>query len=136
MDLQQDDSDDHLVLSTIHSAKGKEWTCVHILAVNEGGIPAHNCLNLEEERRLLYVAMTRARKNLHLYIENNQELKKPSRFIEHCLPKKATFFQNFPQTQFETFSYEEIRYEGGNQPGTALACSGYDELSYIPLDDF
>ena len=136
MDLQQDDFDDQIVLSTIHSAKGKEWTCVHILAVNEGGIPTHNCLNLEEERRLLYVAMTRARKSLTLYIENNKELNKPSRFIKNYCYFALNERQNFPQTDFESYRYESPNYKGGNQPGTALAYSDDDELSYIPLDDF
>ncbi|MDM0044812.1 ATP-dependent helicase [Variovorax dokdonensis] len=64
--------EDYLVLSTIHSAKGQEWTSVHVLNVVDGCIPsdmATGCADdIEEERRLLYVAMTRARDHLHLLV--------------------------------------------------------------------
>ena len=64
--------DDTLVLSTIHSAKGQEWKSVFVLNVVEGCIPSdlatHSLGELEEERRLLYVAMTRAKDDLHLII--------------------------------------------------------------------
>ncbi|MGH2788310.1 MAG: ATP-dependent helicase [Actinomycetota bacterium] len=63
--------DDYLNLSTIHSAKGCEWNVVHILHVSDGMIPSDMALGdeegLEEERRLLYVAMTRAKDALYLY---------------------------------------------------------------------
>jgi DNA helicase II / ATP-dependent DNA helicase PcrA len=64
--------EDYLVLSTIHSAKGLEWHAVHVLALYDGNFPA--CMaagskeTVDEERRLLYVAMTRARRELHLYV--------------------------------------------------------------------
>jgi DNA helicase II / ATP-dependent DNA helicase PcrA len=64
--------EDYLILSTIHSAKGQEWKNVFVLNVVDGCIPA--CLgagekeDIEEERRLLYVAMTRARDSLHLIV--------------------------------------------------------------------
>jgi DNA helicase-2/ATP-dependent DNA helicase PcrA len=62
--------DDYLILSTIHSAKGQEWDVVYILNVVDGCIPsdmaAGSKAEIEEERRLLYVAMTRARDQLHL----------------------------------------------------------------------
>jgi DNA helicase II / ATP-dependent DNA helicase PcrA len=62
--------EDWLVLSTIHSAKGQEWRAVFVLDVIDGRIPsdlgAGTTDELEEERRLLYVAMTRARDHLHL----------------------------------------------------------------------
>lgn len=62
--------EDYLVLSTIHSAKGLEWESVFVLNVTDGCIPSDMALGtpaqVEEERRLLYVAMTRARQHLHL----------------------------------------------------------------------
>ena len=62
--------DDFLILSTIHSAKGQEWDVVYILNVVDGCIPSDMATGsqeeIEEERRLLYVAMTRAKDQLHL----------------------------------------------------------------------
>jgi len=62
--------EDWLVISTIHSAKGQEWRAVFVLDVIDGRIPSDLGVGttdqLEEERRLLYVAMTRARDHLHL----------------------------------------------------------------------
>jgi len=62
--------EDYLVLSTVHSAKGQEWEAVHILNVADGNFPSEFATGradlVEEERRLLYVAMTRAKSELHL----------------------------------------------------------------------
>jgi DNA helicase-2/ATP-dependent DNA helicase PcrA len=62
--------EDYLVLSTIHSAKGQEWDAVHLLNVADGNFPSEFSTGkpelIEEERRLLYVAMTRAKTDLHL----------------------------------------------------------------------
>jgi DNA helicase II / ATP-dependent DNA helicase PcrA len=62
--------EDYLVLSTIHSAKGQEWDAVYLLNVADGNFPSEFSTGrpdlIEEERRLLYVAMTRAKTDLHL----------------------------------------------------------------------
>lgn len=62
--------EDYLILSTIHSSKGQEWDAVYILNCADGCIPSDMATGdpeqLEEERRLLYVAMTRAKRDLHL----------------------------------------------------------------------
>jgi DNA helicase-2/ATP-dependent DNA helicase PcrA len=62
--------EDYVVLSTIHSAKGQEWDHVYVLNVADGNFPSEFSTGkpelIEEERRLLYVAMTRARNELHL----------------------------------------------------------------------
>jgi DNA helicase-2/ATP-dependent DNA helicase PcrA len=64
--------EDYLVLSTIHSAKGQEWKAVHVLNVVDGCMPSDMATGtteeIEEERRLLYVAMTRAKEHLHLLV--------------------------------------------------------------------
>jgi DNA helicase-2/ATP-dependent DNA helicase PcrA len=71
--------DDYLILSTIHSAKGQEWKTVFILNLADGWIPSDMATGrpeqIEEERRLLYVAMTRAKDHLHLI--------QPQRFYTH-----------------------------------------------------
>jgi DNA helicase-2/ATP-dependent DNA helicase PcrA len=71
--------EDYLILSTIHSAKGQEWKSVFVLNVVDGCMPsdlgAGTSAELEEERRLLYVAMTRTKDDLHLVL--------PQRFFTH-----------------------------------------------------
>jgi DNA helicase II / ATP-dependent DNA helicase PcrA len=71
--------EDYLILSTIHSAKGQEWKSVYVLNVVDGCMPsdlgAGTSADLEEERRLLYVAITRAKDSLHLMV--------PQRFFTH-----------------------------------------------------
>jgi ATP-dependent DNA helicase UvrD/PcrA len=71
--------EDYLILSTIHSAKGQEWTSVFVLNVVDGCIPSDLATGtseeVEEERRLLYVAMTRAKDDLRLIV--------PQRFFTH-----------------------------------------------------
>ncbi len=63
--------DDFLVISTMHSAKGLEWPVVHVPQLADGAVPSDMALSapagLEEEQRLLYVAVTRARDRLYLY---------------------------------------------------------------------
>jgi DNA helicase II / ATP-dependent DNA helicase PcrA len=62
------EDDDALILSTAHSAKGKEWDAVFVIWAVDGYFPSARCLNneeeTEEERRLMYVALTRARNHL------------------------------------------------------------------------
>ena len=63
--------EDWVTLSTVHSAKGLEWRAVHVLRACDGAIPSDMALvsqaGLEEEHRLFYVALTRARDHLHVY---------------------------------------------------------------------
>jgi DNA helicase-2/ATP-dependent DNA helicase PcrA len=88
--------DDYLILSTIHSAKGGEWDVVYVIHASDGNIPSDMSLStregLEEERRLLYVAVTRARDDLYVtyplrYYHRPQRLDdahtfgQPSRFL-------------------------------------------------------
>ena len=65
--------DDYLILSTIHSAKGREWRNVRILNLTDGCIPLDQAEDIEEERRLLHVAMTRTKNELDLIV--------PERFL-------------------------------------------------------
>jgi DNA helicase-2/ATP-dependent DNA helicase PcrA len=88
--------EDYLILSTVHSAKGLEWESVHVLALYDGNFPADmacgSAEEIEEERRLLYVAVTRPRQRLTLYapvryyhrpkgIDDAHGYGKPSRFL-------------------------------------------------------
>ena len=85
--------DEKLVLSTIHSAKGLEWNSVFVLYALDGRFPTYRAAAsedaMEEERRLMYVACTRAKENLYITYpiniydrESGLVLTKPSRFIE------------------------------------------------------
>ncbi|MBC8747684.1 MULTISPECIES: ATP-dependent helicase [Paraburkholderia] len=71
--------EDYLILSTIHSAKGQEWRNVFVLNGVDGCIPSDlgtgSDAEIDEERRLLYVAMTRAKEDLHIVV--------PQRFYVH-----------------------------------------------------
>ncbi|MGH8781523.1 ATP-dependent helicase [Paraburkholderia sp.] len=71
--------EDYLILSTIHSAKGQEWRNVFVLNGVDGCLPSDlgtgSDEEIEEERRLLYVAMTRAKEDLHIVV--------PQRFYVH-----------------------------------------------------
>jgi DNA helicase II / ATP-dependent DNA helicase PcrA len=88
-----DRQDDRLILSTIHSAKGLEWHSVFVIWVLDGKFPSLYSFaaneDLEEERRLFYVAITRAKQNLYLTCPVNvfdrtsgMVLSKPSRFLD------------------------------------------------------
>ncbi len=89
-------------LMTIHLAKGLEFDAVFIVGCNEGLLPHqmsyHNDEEIEEERRLMYVAMTRARKELFLNFYNL-----PSRFLSEIAPETVEFISN-NRDKFETLS--------------------------------
>ena len=94
-DVLATDGDDEglLTLSTIHSAKGLEWRAVFVIGLVDGRFPSyqnlHSAEEVEEERRLLYVAVTRAKEHLYLSYPidifdrtTGMVLGKPSRFVE------------------------------------------------------
>lgn len=88
--------EDYLILSTIHSAKGQEWDVVYVLNAVDGCIPSDMATDtpehIEEERRLLYVAMTRARD--HLYLLH------PLRFFTHEQQRHGDRHVYAPRTRF------------------------------------
>ncbi len=88
-------SEERMVLSTIHQAKGLEWDTVFVIHLAENSFPSRRAMNeaagLEEERRLFYVAVTRARKSLFLTFPmmsgfDTMMLNQPSMFIEEVPP--------------------------------------------------
>jgi DNA helicase-2/ATP-dependent DNA helicase PcrA len=88
--------EDYLILSTIHSAKGQEWKAVFVLNVVDGCIPSDMATGtteeIEEERRLLYVAMTRAKDQLALVV--------PQRFYVHHQAKRGDRHLYASRTRF------------------------------------
>lgn len=88
--------EDYLILSTIHSAKGQEWKSVFLLNAVDGCLPSDlgtgTSAEIEEERRLLYVAMTRAKDDLHLIV--------PQRFFTHGQSAKGDRHVYASRTRF------------------------------------
>jgi DNA helicase-2/ATP-dependent DNA helicase PcrA len=88
--------EDYLVLSTIHSAKGQEWRAVFVLNCVDGCIPSDMATGsveeIEEERRLLYVAMTRAKDELHLVV--------PQRFYAGGQARTGDRYVRVPRSRF------------------------------------
>ena len=102
--------EDYLILSTIHSAKGQEWKAVYLLNAVDGCIPSDlatgTSAELEEERRLLYVAMTRAKDHLTIVV--------PQRFFvhqqgpggdRHVYASRSRFIPDSLSTRFERTSW-------------------------------
>ena len=87
--------DDWLVLSTVHSAKGLEWQSVHILAAYDGNFPADLAAgtseSIAEERRLMYVALTRARRSLSIYVPRRYYRRPQGRDDGHGYGKPSRF---------------------------------------------
>ena len=91
-----DDSDDFVRLMSIHSAKGLEFGAVFIIGAEEGVFPSYRSIQTEseteEERRLMYVAITRAKKNLFIVLAQQRMLfgqtqcNRPSRFLREISP--------------------------------------------------
>jgi len=91
-----------LTLSTIHSAKGLEWHTVFIISLAEGRFPSsYACESdeaIEEERRLMYVAVTRAKENLFLSYPVSIYTPKDG----HIMARPSRFINDIPRSMFET----------------------------------
>jgi DNA helicase-2/ATP-dependent DNA helicase PcrA len=104
--------EDYLVLSTIHSAKGQEWKAVHVLNVVDGCIPSDMATGtseeIEEERRLLYVAMTRARDHLHLLVPQRFYVSQQSGGGDrHVYAGRSRFIAEAMTAHFEQVAWPE-----------------------------
>jgi DNA helicase-2/ATP-dependent DNA helicase PcrA len=95
------------VLSTIHSAKGLEWHTVFIIWAVEGKFPSSYAFNseeeMEEERRLMYVAATRARESLFITYPINVY----DRVTGEVLSKPSRFLKEIPSEMFEGWTLGE-----------------------------
>jgi DNA helicase-2/ATP-dependent DNA helicase PcrA len=101
-----DDDDERLLLSTVHQAKGLEFDVVFIIMLCEGAFPSQQAIqgdgDIEEERRLMYVAITRARDHLYLCYPllrsrrsgGGDEFQRPSRFLGE-IPTDLADLQDF-----------------------------------------
>ena len=88
--------EDYLILSTMHSAKGQEWTSVFVLNAVDGCMPSDmatgSAAEIEEERRLLYVAMTRAKRHLSLLVPQRFHVTQQARYGDRHLYASLTRF--------------------------------------------
>ncbi|HEY3852712.1 MAG TPA: ATP-dependent helicase, partial [Steroidobacteraceae bacterium] len=105
--------EEYVVLSTIHSAKGQEWDFVYVLNVADGNFPSEFATGkpelLEEERRLLYVAMTRARNELHLCAPLKYQVTQQARDGDrHVYGAKSRFMTDKVLETFEKTTYRSL----------------------------
>jgi len=97
--------EDWLVISTVHSAKGLEWEVVHVLNASDGNFPSDMALTakegLEEERRLFYVAVTRPRRALHVYVPLRFHHRPRGRDDDHTFGQQSRFLSAGVRTCFD-----------------------------------
>ncbi|MDA0791947.1 MAG: ATP-dependent helicase [Proteobacteria bacterium] len=111
--------EDYLILSTVHSAKGQEWDNVFVLNVTDGTFPSEfatdDAAAIEEERRLLYVAMTRARNDLHLMAPLKHYVTQQRRYGgKHIYGARSRFMTDGLMATFDEVSWPNNSTEPGS----------------------
>ena len=125
--------EDYLILSTIHSAKGGEWDAVRIIHAADGMIPSDmatgDAASIEEERRLLYVAMTRARDVLEVYFPLRYHRRPRGMGDAHAYSQLTRFIPDAVRGFFEeSVTGEDPRSDSVAQSGTAGTAAVDDAL--------
>ncbi|KAG2645498.1 hypothetical protein PVAP13_2KG427300 [Panicum virgatum] len=151
---RKEENKNSITLTTIHQSKGLEWDVVFIVQANDSEIPLLHEYNgtvkeagstLEEERRLFYVAMTRARKKLyilHVTIDSNRQLLQPSRFLReipvHLLEVQGESLRKIPEQPSVDVSFDDP--EGDTSIGNPIKeqneTSPCPELAQACANDF
>jgi len=97
--------EDYVIISTVHSAKGLEWPVVHLPHLVDGAVPSDMALGsqegLAEERRLFYVAVTRARDELYLYAPLRMHIHRGIRDDRHGYAQISRFLNAGAQAHCE-----------------------------------
>ena len=136
--------DEYLVLSTIHQAKGLEWDAVMVIGLCEGQFPHPKAMaeqsDMEEERRLFYVAATRAKKYLYLIhpitrydYQSGTVVARRSRFLEELLPSDYEVWE-VDSSSRSAFEVDESVMPKNDGPGYADADEGiYGGEDFIEL---
>ncbi len=108
-DVDGDREEDVMVLSTIHQAKGLEWKVVFVMHLVEGAFPHYRSLardeDLEEERRLFYVSVTRAKEELYLTYPISYEA--GYSYMSRVLSGPSRFLLELPENVYEKWEIEE-----------------------------
>jgi DNA helicase-2/ATP-dependent DNA helicase PcrA len=118
--------EDYLILSTVHSAKGQEWDEVYVLNVADGNFPNEHATGrpetIEEERRLLYVAMTRAKQQLHLIAPLKYYVTQQSRSGDaHVYGARSRFMTDAVLARFEQKGWPANAANPSTTPAAAAA---------------
>jgi DNA helicase-2/ATP-dependent DNA helicase PcrA len=112
--------EDYLILSTIHSAKGLEWDSVYVIHAADGNIPSDMATGspeeIEEERRLFYVAMTRAKNQLSVIRPERYYFHNRRKSDQHSLSKITRFLTPQIQALFERQSQGMVFGSGQSGP--------------------
>ena len=123
-DNQAQAGQDAVQLMTVHSSKGLEFDCVFITGLEEGLFPHENSMSdhdgLEEERRLMYVAITRARKRLYLSHSQTRMLHGQTRY--HL---KSRFFDELPESALKWITPKHQGFASGLGWGSAIHSGAY-----------
>jgi DNA helicase-2/ATP-dependent DNA helicase PcrA len=124
--------DDWLTLSTLHSAKGQEWSAVHVLRVVDGAIPSDLATGradeIEEERRLLYVGMSRARDTLALWAPQNFHVTQQRAWGgRHVTALRSRFIDDTVMATLDTAVDTPDRDEATAAPAPAPLATGPSE---------
>lgn len=139
-DKESEDFTDYVSLMTIHSSKGLEFKNVHLVGMEEDLFPSQMMISsradLEEERRLFYVAVTRAEKNLVLsyalsrYRFGALKTCEPSRFIQEIPP---TFLNQVKKVSSSSFSSQENKFERKSNYQDLL--KNYQNRKVVPINN-
>ena len=114
--------EDYLILSTIHSAKGCEWDVVYVIHAADGNIPSDMATGsdeeIEEERRLFYVALTRARDFLEVCFPLRYYVKKRGMSDRHSYAQLTRFL---PQSLVERFEQISLQPSNSSDPKVSVS---------------
>jgi DNA helicase II / ATP-dependent DNA helicase PcrA len=133
-DNQAKSGQDAIQLMTVHSSKGLEFDCVFITGMEEGLFPHENSMSdrdgLEEERRLMYVAITRARKRLYLTHSQTRMLHGQTRYN-----LKSRFFDELPEEALKWITPKQSKYGSNRSTGTTFGIFGGEDrsVSTVPV---
>ena len=153
-DTDEMDQSDYVTIATIHSVKGLEFPCVFICGLEEGIMPSSRAENegrgTEEERRLMYVAITRAKNRLYLtrsksrYIYGHRDITRPSKFIGELSKELGVQFSNYSDRTlygegYRSNDYRSNEYRSGERYNSNEYCSNERSAGralYSSADDY